>query len=378
MSPKKQVRPTIGILTSVTHASAKTPFGSRTAFIRQLCRVASTRARCYVFSPQNINWLTGTVHAWSYSPSSGWHRRTAPLPDVVYNRLPSRGAERSEPIARLRAQLQARNIPFFNWGFFEKHDIHERLANIPSMHTYIPETIVAPTDTEIRQLLRNHNHVYVKPVHGSLGIGIYRISYAPDDGYLLRYRTKGRVRVFHWDRFQGLMRFIHRRSGSLYNYIAQQGIALSELEGAAVDFRFHMNKSGKNEWMVAGVGAKRAARGGVTTHIHSGGSLFRPEHALQRMFTAEQAKRLLQEAKEAAITISETVERNYPHLLGELGLDIGIDRRGHIWLFEVNSKPGRSIFAHPALRTDGQNTMRQLVNYCVYLGRRRRIGRSSP
>lgn len=378
MSPRKQIRPTIGILTAVTQASAKAPFGSRTAFIRQLIRAASTRARCFVFTPHSINWLTGTVHAWSYSPTSGWHRRTAPLPDVVYNRLPSRSAERSDPIARLRAQFNAHNIPFFNWGFFEKHDIHERLANIPRMQTHIPETIVAPTDTEIRKLVRTHKHVYVKPVHGSLGIGIYRISYAPDDGFLLRYRTQGKVRVLHWDRLSGLLRYMHRRSGSLYNYIAQQGIALSELEGSAVDFRFHMNKSGANKWVVAAIGAKRAARGGVTTHIHSGGSLFRPEQALHRMFASEQASKLLDDAKRTAIEIAETVERNYPHLLGELGLDLGIDRKGHIWLFEVNSKPGRSIFAHPALRADGQNTMRQLVNYCVYLGRRRRLGRAAP
>jgi hypothetical protein len=371
VSPKKQLRPTIGILTAVTHPSAKAPFGSRTAFIRQLYRAASTKANCYVFTPQNINWLTGTVHAWAYSPTAGWHRRTASLPDVVYNRLPSRSAERSEPIARLRANLSDRNIPFFNWGFFEKHDIHERLTPIPSMQTYIPETIVAPTDSEIRQLLRTHKHIYIKPVHGSLGIGIYRISYAPDDGYLVRYRTQGRVRVLHWDRLQGVMRFIHRRSGSLYNYIAQQGISLSELEGAAVDFRFHMNKSSANKWVVAGIGAKRAARGGVTTHIHSGGSLYRPEHALSRMFPAERATALLEEAKVAAVDIAETVERNYPHLLGELGLDIGIDRNGRIWLFEVNSKPGRSIFSHPALRTDGQNTMWHLINYCLYLGRKR-------
>ena len=95
------------------------------------------------------------------------------------------------------------------------------------------------------------------------------------------------------------------------------------------------------------------------------------------MFPPEQAQKLLRDAKKAATDIAEAVERNYPHLLGELGLDLGIDRNGRIWLFEVNSKPGRSIFKHPALRSDGRNTLRHLVNYCMYLGRNRKAGRSS-
>ncbi|WP_368784377.1 YheC/YheD family protein, partial [Acinetobacter baumannii] len=30
--------------------------------------------------------------------------------------------------------------------------------------------------------------------------------------------------------------------------------------------------------------------------------------------------------------------------LVELGIDIGIDRQGKVWLIEVNSKPGRASF----------------------------------
>jgi hypothetical protein len=172
-----------------------------------------------------------------------------------------------------------------------------------------------------------------------------------------------------------MMRFIHRRSGRLYNHIAQQGIPLLEIEGGGLDFRVHLNKSGQNRWIVSGLGAKRAAKGGVTTHLHSGGAVYPPLVALQKVYAKEEAEKKLQQTKTVAIEIAEEVERNYPHLLGELGFDIGIDRGGRIWMFEVNSKPGRSIYKHPALRKDGQATLRHLLNYCMYLSRTRRARR---
>jgi len=30
--------------------------------------------------------------------------------------------------------------------------------------------------------------------------------------------------------------------------------------------------------------------------------------------------------------------------LGEIGLDLGVDRRGRVWLIEVNAKPFRKVF----------------------------------
>jgi hypothetical protein len=214
-----------------------------------------------------------------------------------------------------------------------------------------------------------HRHVYLKPAFGSLGIGIYRMTYSSSDGYLLRFRKNGRTTVMHWDSFAKMMHYLHRRSGKLRNHIVQQGIDLVQIDGSPLDFRFHLNKTRNNRWTVAGIGAKRAARGGVTTHIHSGGSVYAPLVALEKVYDQEKARSKLQQAKNVAISLAEAVERNYPHLLGELGLDLGIDRDGHIWMFEVNSKPGRSIYKHPALRKDGRSTLRHLLNYCAYLSK---------
>ena len=143
------------------------------------------------------------------------------------------------------------------------------------------------------------------------------------------------------------MKTLHARiGGSFSGYVVQQGIRLVEIESCPIDFRFHMHKNGQNEWVTAGIGAKKAGRGSVTTHIKNGGSLMTPGNALSRAF-GSQSTEVLEKARKVAVKMSEAIERNYPHRLGELGLDLGIDKDGDIWMFEANAKPGRSIFKHP-------------------------------
>ncbi len=96
-----------------------------------------------------------------------------------------------------------------------------------------------------------------------------------------------------------------------------------------------------------------------------------PEQALGRAFGAR-SEEVLKEARTVAVRLSEAIERNYSHQLGELGLDIGIDRDGEVWMFEANAKPGRSIFKHPALKEQGKASLEYILEHCLYLSRFRR------
>ncbi len=164
------------------------------------------------------------------------------------------------------------------------------------------------------------------------------------------------------------MALLNRHNGSLHGYVSQQGIRLIELDSCPIDFRFHMTKNSENQWVVAAIGAKKAGRGSVTTHVRTGGQLMTPEQVLQQVFGAR-ADAVLSSTKEAAIKLAEDIERNYRHTLGELGFDIGIDKSERIWMFEANSKPGRSIFKHPALKEEGRASLQYMYDYCLYLSR---------
>ncbi len=366
-----QLGPLIGVLTDGGRSSAA-PFGDRTGFVRELLRLGQKRAYFFAFTPRDINWQQETVNAWFLDSGGGWVRRVVPLPDVVYNRLTSRRAETTMPITSLRERFLRKRIPFFNWSFFNKSDVYKLLDNDVEALRHLPESVNNPTPERIKELLEKHQFLYYKPTAGSLGIGIYRLTYHPRRGYFVRYRRNGGNVLLRFSNFASLMKMLRARHGSgLNSYVVQQGIRLVEIDNCPIDFRFHMHKDGNNKWVVAGIGAKKAGRGSVTTHIKNGGSLMTPEQALSRTF-GDQADAVLQKAKGIAVKLSEAIERNYSHTLGELGLDIGIDRDGDVWMFEANAKPGRSIFKHPALKEQGKASLQYILEHCLYLSKFRR------
>lgn len=358
--------PVVGVLSDGPRNPA-TPFGSRTGYIRQLLRDGNKRMFVYAFAPRDINWQRETVHGFLLSSSGGFVRRTVPLPDVIYNRLPSRKTDFSPFTNQLRQRFTKRNIPFFNWAFFNKSDIFNRLDGDVQASRFLPETYSNPSPERIKDMLDRHSFVYYKPSAGSLGLGIYRLTYHPKKGYFARYHGNGGNTLLKFPSFNSLMRMLQSRHGSkLHNYVIQQGIRLIEIDGCPIDFRFHMHKNGKNRWSVVGIGAKKAGRGSVTTHIKNGGSLLTPDSALSRAFGAR-AKEVLERAKEAAVILSESIENHHTHLLGEIGFDIGIDQNEKIWMFEANSKPGRSIFHHPSLRGEGKASVEHIFDHSLYL-----------
>ncbi|MBB3108279.1 hypothetical protein FHS18_000307 [Paenibacillus phyllosphaerae] len=365
-----QFGPLIGILTDAGDKSnPNSPFAGRTGYIRQLLKTGESKAYLFAFTPRDINWQYNLVNGYFLNSSGGWYRQQVPLPDVVYNRLPSRKAEHSSTIMNLREKFIKNKIPFFNWSFFNKSDVYKMLDEDVEALQHLPESVNNPKPEKIKEMLEKHQFIYFKPTAGSLGIGIYRLTYHPTRGYFARYRRNGGNVLLRFTTFNSLMRMLQARHGStLSQYVCQQGVRLIEIDGCPIDFRFHMHKDGNNEWVPVGIGAKKAGKGSVTTHIKNGGQLLTPEQALKATF-GSRSDEVLEKAKEVSIKLCEAIERNFPHTLGELGLDIGIDKDGEIWMFEANAKPGRSIFGHPALKSQGRDSYSHIIDYCLYLTR---------
>ncbi|AWB44049.1 hypothetical protein DCC85_07360 [Paenibacillus sp. CAA11] len=367
-----QLGPLIGVLSDGPTSSLTQPFGSRTGFIKQLLKEGKKQSYIFAFTPKDINWQQETINGYFLNDSGSFYRQRVPLPDVVYNRLPSRRAETTFPIQMLRERFIRRKIPFFNWSFFNKSDVYRLLEDDAQANKYVPESIMNPSPEQIKDMLDRHSFVYYKPSGGSLGKGIYRISYVPKTGYFVRYRKSVGNALQRFSTFNSLIRTLQSRHGrGLQGYVVQQGIRLIEIDGCPIDFRFHMHKDGKNQWVVVGIGAKKAGKGSVTTHIKNGGSLLTPEQALSRAF-GSRGDEVLKRAKQTAIKLAESIEYHHRHLIGELGFDFGIDKDEQIWMFEANAKPGRSIFKHPQLRAEGRASVEHILEHCLYLTKFRR------
>jgi hypothetical protein len=364
--------PLIGILTSGGFGLSR-PFGTRTGLIREYLRGGGGKAYYFAFTPRDINWEDETVLGYFANPDGGWSRRRVPLPDVVYNRLASRSSDTSLSMESLKYKFLRKNIPVFNWSFFNKWDVYRMLEDEPDAYKHVPESVINPTPAKLKEMLERYKFIYYKPTGGSLGKGIYRITYAPNKGYFARFRRGGANVLLRFRNFSALTKMLGARSGRMRNYVAQQGVRLVEIDDSPIDFRFHLVRNGSNEWVVAGVGAKKAGRGSVTTHIKNGGTLMTPEQALSHVFGSD-SEAILRKMKDVTIKLADAIQRNHRHHIGELGFDIGIDNDQNIWMFEANSKPGRSIFKHPALKDEGKETLNLLFQHCIYLAKFRKGG----
>jgi hypothetical protein len=70
---------------------------------------------------------------------------------------------------------------------------------------------------------------------------------------------------------------------------------------------------------------------------------------LEEQFNPNQAKTMIDQINTLCCYIPPLLEHHVGRL-AELGIDIGIDQSGLIWVIEVNSKPGRAVarwFMHP-------------------------------
>jgi hypothetical protein len=362
-----QLGPLIGILAGPANNSSL-PFGGLTGFIREFMQAGVNKAFYFAFAAKHVDWNREVVTGYFPDADGKWIRRTVPLPDVVYNRSPSRRAENTAAMSAFKTKFVNRKIPIFNWSFFDKWSVYRLLDGEQEVSKYVPESINNPNAEEIRRMMEKHRFVYLKPDAGSLGIGIYRLTYTPNRGYFARFRRNGSNVLIRFPRFDGLFKMLQKHNLKLQYYVLQQGVRLIELENCPIDFRFHLTKNGNNQWMASGIGAKKAGKGSVTTHVRSGGMLMMPEHVLKSVF-GSRSEQVLDNAKSVAIKLAEAIERNYPHRLGELGFDIGIDQNEKVWMFEANAKPGRSIFKHPSLKAQGKTSLVNLFEHCLYLSR---------
>lgn len=359
------IGPLIGIFTAGFTSFPFQPIGERTLFFAKLLSVKKTvGALPFIFGEQHIDWEQGLIKGYFYHQNK-WEIYEVPFPNVIYDRLPNRKSERNPALKKVKDRLQKDYlIPWYNPGFFNKQDVYDRLEQEATVVNYLPETYPFSSFSAIEAMLSKFGHVYVKPNNGSLGIGVHQILYdKKQDSYFCRYRDReGINRLRKFSSLESLFKNIFSRR-SLENMLIQQGIHLLKTDGRSLDFRVHTNKDDQGLWHVTAIAAKVAGPGSVTTHVRSGGAI----KTLSEIFPPEERVLYSEKLTAASLLLSEALEKNMEGIIGEIGFDLGIDKDGNVWLFEANSKPGRSIFKHPDLKDFDLLTRKLSMSFAIFL-----------
>ncbi|WP_458414437.1 YheC/YheD family protein [Schinkia sp. CFF1] len=359
------IGPLIGIFTAGFTGTTLRPVGDRSLFFAKLLSTEKkVGAFTFVFGANHIDWETGRMKGFFHG-TDGWKQMEVPFPNVVYDRLPNRKTENHNILKTIKNKLQTEYlIPWFNPGFFNKWEIHQIFSSHPEITPYLPVTVVNPTMESIRDFLDQYQSIYIKPINGSLGLGIHQIIKATDEeGLYCRFRKEDQNYLRKYKSLESLLRNQFNKE-ILEGYIVQQGIALIRVDDKPFDFRIHTNKDEAGTWKMSAIAAKIAGVGSVTTHLGSGGSVKTIDEIKKLVPIPDNAAEKLEQA---VLTMSEILEKEIAGTLGEIGFDLGVDKNGQIWLFEANSKPGRSIFKHPKLKEYDQLSRSLPMSFAVYL-----------
>lgn len=212
------------------------------------------------------------------------------------------------------------------------------LQQDPSLRGVIPETRWY-TRPNLEEMLERHAVVFVKPDKGGGGAGILRIE-KRDAG---RFRVCFRTRCREVERMR-LFSAVESCFSPAKHYLIQQGISLSLYRGSPFDLRILLQRPGRR-WIVSGMVAKVAASGRFVTNYCRGGHPLPVETALKAVVREPaERERMIRNLHHMAERVAEVLNERFPGLR-ELGIDVGLDRHGHPWIFEVNTRPQFKMFS---------------------------------
>lgn len=357
----------LGIL--VTERKGLPPF-SNSHFYRRLCLIGKQFGlMVYVFPSERIDWKSGTVIGFTVKHRHGsWIKQRFPLPDLIYDRCFFSGKEQYLATrAQIRRLRRIKRIIFLGYGLPGKWQVHDMLAKDDQITPHLPPMEKVKQVGIVRNWLEQHHEVFLKPQGGSQGRGTMRIGTHTDGSY--RFIVKGRDdanRLYRYGfaDFEHLGRWLERIIRSR-NYVIQPYLQLCSPSGEPFDIRSFVQKNAKGSWELIGTALRIGRRGSLTSNLHGGGHAEATLPFLSRHY-GDNAPDIMARIGELTMRIAETLERHHGRLV-ELGIDIGLDPAGHLWILEVNSKPGRSVFLQINDKPARRLSLRNPIHYARYL-----------
>jgi glutathione synthase/RimK-type ligase-like ATP-grasp enzyme len=206
----------------------------------------------------------------------------------------------------------------------------------------------------------------MKPVTGSRGRNIIKVTKADGRGFQYQYQMNNRMYEGMASTLAGLRKSLRRVMGS-QTYIVQERINLLQYEGNILDVRVMTQKDNKGSFSITGKACRIGKPGSITSNISAGGQGQKVEFILNRQFSqSAQRERIINEINMVALESAKLLDEVIGSI-GELGIDIGIDRDGKVWFIEANLRPARQVFlliGEKALRKD---SVTKPLLYCRYL-----------
>ncbi len=211
-----------------------------------------------------------------------------------------------------------------------KHRVLRR--HLPETHWY--------SGKRLHEMVRQYPSVFVKPDKGSQGKGIVRVRRQSRHRYQVSWGLKHKE-----VRRSSLLTELKKVLQSRHRYLVQQGLNLARYRKRLFDIRVYMQKP-RSHWYVSGKVVRVGAAGRFVTNYYQGARPESVEKVLGSLFlmtNQKWKKTTRKKINSISKILAKVLDGKFPGIR-HLGIDIGIDDDGRIWIIEANTNPANQTF----------------------------------
>ncbi len=356
----------IGIMT--TKATEYKPFPEAHFYAALAEQAVLEKLPLYVFFPESISLQNRKIKGYKYVDGD-WVQATFPFPKIVYDRVFYNSSYYQKNIETIRRFKEDANATFMNRGLPSKWGIYQQLRKDYRIRLHLPRQELFTNKERLNALLNEQTSIIIKPIAGGFGKKVLHLISGPPtilEGRNSNNRFFRRTFDSQKEAIDFLVTKLNRR------YLVQQYLDLNTPEGNPYDVRIFAQKNAIGDWSVIGKGVRIGPQHQLTSNIRGGGKATFFQTFIHNIHPSKYQE-IAASIEKIGILVPQILEKAYSPLF-ELGIDVGIDRWGEVWILEANAKPGRKIFELMGDHQASQQALKGPIIYAKYLLEREQGG----
>lgn len=349
-----------------TNAPEYIPFPEESYYATLSQIAAANNLKVYVFFPESVSLSQKMISGYQWNEGQ-WKAASFPFPDLVYDRVFYNASYYKKTKDLVHAFKQ--HVRFMNRGLPSKWELYQQLKSDIRVRPHLPKQQLYSSPKQLLHLLQQEKSIIVKPISGGFGRKVFHL--IAGSPAILEGRNKDNQ--YFRKRFDSIRKAVAFLTPHLNRrYLLQRFLTLQTADGNPFDVRVFAQKNALGNWNVIGKGIRMGPKNKLTSNIHGGGGGMDYTSFIQATYP-DHYKQINESIEKIGVMVPEILERNY-HPLFELGIDVGIDRDGHVWVIEANAKPGRKIFELMGDREASQQAISGPIHFAQFLLEREQGG----